>query len=157
MSIEVRFGQNFSFALISRRLLNLAQATLSVIGQKYVEETKKNIVRKKLFQNRSKRLYGSIKALPVSKTRVVIFGAGEDSEYGKYLEFGTKGPYVIRPKEREYLIIPTESGYIRKKKVIHPGIKARHYFFGNYEEKMRRAIEEGRNYFYNKVKEELSK
>ena len=155
MGIEVKINQNFDFARISRRLLKLAGDTLSVIGWKYVEETQKAIEEKKLFEGRSGQLFRSIIALPVSKRKVIIFGAGEDTEYGKYLEYGTRGPYVIRPKEREYLIIPTENGYIKKKKVTHPGIRARHYFFGNYEEKMKRAVEEGRNFFYNKVKEEF--
>ena len=157
MGIEVKINQNFDFARISRRLLKLAGATLSVIGQKYVEETQKAIKEKRLFRSRTGNLFQSIQALPESETRIVIFGAGKDShlEYGKFLEFGTKGPYVIKPKERKALSIPTSKGFIFRKKVTHPGIRARHYFFGNYEEKMKRAVEEGRNFFYNKVKEEF--
>ena len=155
MGIEVRINQNFDFARISRRLLKLAGDTLSVIGWKYVEETQKAIKEKRLFRSRTGNLFQSIQALPESETRVVIFGAGKNShlEYGKFLEFGTEGPYVIRPKERKALSIPTSKGFIFRKKATHPGIRARHYFFGDYEEKMKRAVEEGRNFFYNKVKE----
>ena len=157
MSIEVKIRQNFNLAIISRRLLELAGKTLSVIGWKYVEETINNIEKKKLFKSRTGDLFRSISAFPVSETKVVIFGAGKDSplEYGKYLEFGTKGPYIIRPRRRKYLLIPTPTGFRRKEFVIHPGIKARHYFFGDYEEKMKKAVEAGRLYFRNKLPEKL--
>jgi len=158
LSIEVRINQSFDFAKLSRRLLQLAGATLSVIGWQYVKETQKSIERRRLFKSRTGNLFQSIQALPESETRIVIFGAGKDShlEYGKFLEFGTEGPYVIRPKERKALSIPTSKGFIFRKKVTHPGIRARHYFFGDYEEKMKTAIEVGKIFFYNRLKEEFN-
>ena len=154
MAVEITIMQNFDFTKISRRLLQLAGATLSVIGNSYVEQTVKNIERKNLFKSRTRNLIQSIIAIPESDTRVVIYGAGKDSflEYGKFLEFGTK-PYTIRPKERKALKIPTRSGFIFRKRVNHPGIRARHYFFGDYEEKMETAFQYGRTYFLKKLKE----
>jgi len=63
---------------------------------------------------------------------------------------------VIRPRERKALKIPTSKGFIFRKKVHHPGIRARHYFFGDYEEKMQKAFEKGRLFFTEKLSEVLS-
>ena len=158
MSIEITIKQNFDFAKISRRLLQLAGATLGVIGDSYVNQTVERIKRKELFKSRTGNLIQSIMAVPESETRVVIYGAGKDNflQYGRFLEFGTKGPYTIRPKERKALSIPTSRGFIFRKKVTHPGIRARHYFFGDYEQKMKTAVEEGRLYFRSKFPEVLN-
>ena len=155
MSIEVKIRQNFNLAIISRKLLKLAGATLSKVGWTFVEETVKNIEKKRLFKSRTGNLIQSIMAVPESDTRVVIFGAGKDNplEYGKYLEFGTKGPYTIKPKERKALLIPTSKGFIFRKKAVHPGIRPRHYFFGDYEQKMKTAFEAGKLYFRSKLPE----
>ena len=158
MSIEITVKQNFDFAKISRRLLQLAGATLGVIGDSYVNQTVERIKRKELFKSRTGNLIQSIMAVPESETRVVIYGAGKNNflQYGRFLEFGTKGPYTIRPKERKALKIPTSKGFIFRKKVLHPGIRARHYFFGDYEQKMKTAVEEGRFYFRSKFPEVLN-
>ena len=158
MSIEITVKQNFDFAKISRRLLQLAGATLGVIGDSYVNQTVKKIKREKLFKSRTGNLIHSIMAIPESETRVVIYGAGKNNflQYGRFLEFGTKGPYTIRPKERKALKIPTSKGFIFRRKVLHPGIRARHYFFGDYEQKMKTAVEEGRLYFRSKFPEVLN-
>ena len=157
MAIEVRVTKDFDLSRISRRLLKLAGATLSVIGNSYVEQTVENIKRKRLFRSRTGNLIQSITAVKESDTRVVIYGAGRNSflEYGKFLEFGT-APHVIRPRERKALKIPTSKGFIFRKKVHHPGIRARHYFFGDYEEKMQKAFEKGRLFFTEKLSEVLS-
>ena len=159
MSIEITVKQNFDFAKISRKLLQLAGATLSKVGWTFVEETRKNVERKRLFKSRTGNLIQSIVAIPESETKVVIYGAGKEDnflQYGKFLEFGTKGPYTIRPKERKALKIPTSKGFIFRRKVLHPGIRARHYFFGDYEQKMKTAVEEGRFYFRSKFPEVLN-
>ena len=158
MSIEITVKQNFDFAKISRRLLQLAGATLGVIGDSYVNQTVERIKRKELFKSRTGNLIQSIMAVPESETRVVIYGAGKNNflQYGRFLEFGTKGPYTIRPKERKALKIPTSKGFIFRRKVLHPGIRARHYFFGDYEQKMKTAVEEGRLYFRSKFPEVLN-
>jgi hypothetical protein len=158
VSIEVKIRQNFNLAKISRRLLQLAGATLSKVGWTFVEETVKNIERKRLFKSRTGNLIQSIMAVPESDTRVVIFGAGKDNplEYGKYLEFGTKGPYTIRPKKRKSLKMPTSKGFIFRKRVLHPGIRPRHYFFGDYEQKMKTAFETGKLYFRSKLPEVIN-
>ncbi len=159
MAIEVKITKDFDLAKVSRRLLKLAGATLSVIGNSYAKETRKNVVRKQLFKSRTGALLNSIMAVPESDTRVVIFGAGKDNflEYGKFLEFGTKGPYTIRARYRKYLIFPTpDGGYRKKKLVVHPGIRPRRYFFGDYEKKMAKAVNEGRLFFRSKLSEVLS-
>ncbi|GAB6075757.1 hypothetical protein [Desulfurobacterium crinifex] len=158
MSIEITIMQNFDFTKISRKLLQLAGATLGFIGDSYVNQTVERIKRKKLFKSRTGNLIQSIMAVPESETRVVIYGAGKNNflQYGRFLEFGTKGPYTIRPKERKALKIPTSKGFIFRRKVLHPGIKARHYFFGDYEQKMKTAVEEGRLYFRSKFPEVLN-
>jgi hypothetical protein len=158
MSIEITVKQNFDFAKISRRLLQLAGATLGVIGDSYVNQTVERIKRKELFKSRTGNLIQSIMAVPESETRVVIYGAGKNNflQYGRFLEFGTKGPYTIRPKERKALKIPTSKGFIFRRKVLHPGIRARHYFFGDYEQKMKTAVEAGKLYFRSKLPEVLN-
>ncbi len=158
MSIEITVKQNFDFAKISRRLLQLAGATLGVIGDSYVNQTVERIKRKELFKSRTGNLIQSIMAVPESETRVVIYGAGKNNflQYGRFLEFGTKGPYVIRAKKRKHLLIPTSDGYRRKESVVHPGIRARHYFFGDYEQKMKTAMEAGKLYFRSKLPEVLN-
>ncbi len=158
MAIEVKITKDFDLAKVSRRLLKLAGATLSVIGNSYSKETRKNVVRKQLFKSRTGALLNSIMAVPESDTRIVIFGAGKDNflEYGKFLEFGTRGPYLIRPRERKALAIPTLKGLIFRKKAVHPGIRPRRYFFGDYEKKMAKAVNEGRLFFRSKLSEVLS-
>jgi len=152
--IEVTVMKDFDLSNVSRRLIKLAGATLSKIAWTYAEETKKNIQKKRLFRSRTGNLLRSIVAVPESNLRVVIYGAGKDSflEYGKYLEFGTR-PHVIRPRERKALKIPTSKGFIFRKKVNHPGIRARHYFFGDYEQKMKTAVEVGKLFFRSKLLE----
>jgi len=152
--IEITIMKDFDPSNVSRRLIKLAGTTLSVIGNSYAEQTVENVKRKKLFKSRTGNLLQSIMALKESDTRVVIYGAGKDSflEYGKFLEFGT-APHIIRPRERKALKIPTSRGFIFRKKVHHPGIKPRHYFFGDYEKKMKTAVEIGKRYFLSKLSE----
>jgi len=84
-------------------------------------------------------LQGKIGWRPAGRDSAVVFC---QAEYAPYIEFGTRGPYVIRPKERKALKIPVEDrGYILRKKVVHPGIRPRPFFFADFENRKRRALE----------------
>ncbi len=118
-------------------------------AQKYVELVHDYIESGKSFTPRSGYLQNSIGWLPVGGDKAEVF---VQAEYAKYLEFGTKGPYVIKPKRRKSLRIPVEGGYRFIKKAIHPGIKRRPFMFAEFEERKRVLLE----VFKKKILESLS-
>lgn len=76
----------------------------------------------------------------MNKIEQKVLGESERVKYGRFLEFGTKA-YVIKPRKRKALKIPVEpQGYVIRRKALHPGIKARPWFFRKEHEQ--RAKEE---------------
>jgi len=63
----------------------------------------------------------------ISVCRVDAFSVqvGTNVPYAKYQQFGTKGPYTIKPKDKKALKFNSPAGWIIRREVIHPGIPAR--------------------------------
>lgn len=132
MKIDINLEKNFNLELISKKLINLAQASLGIWAKAYVSQTRQDVVRKNLFTPRTGNLLQSIQIL----NKGVSVEISINLDYGYYLEKGTK-PYIIKPKDRRALKIPNPSGtgYIFRKKVKHPGIESRGWFLGRFEER----------------------
>lgn len=132
-------GQAFSVldALKDARLASLAA---KAAAETYTEETLDWIRIGKSFTTRTGQLEQSIGWRPEGDGAVVYANA----EYALYIEEGTKGPYPIRPKHRKALRIPVPGGgYLFRKLVMHPGIKAKPFFFADFdarEQKMQDAV-----------------
>jgi len=108
-------------------------------AERYTEDIHNWIDQGKSFTPRTGELQQSIDWRHEGKAEAVVFA---QAEYAPYIEFGTRGPYVIRPKERKALKIPVEDrGYILRKKVVHPGISAKPFFFADFENRKKRALE----------------
>jgi len=132
MEIKVDFSKNFDLEKISKKLLALGQASLGIWAKAYIRQTHIDVERKNLFTPRTGTLLKSIQTIPKGNSITI----GVFTEYGKYLEFGTK-PYIIQAKSRKALKIPnpTGTGYIFARKVKHPGIKERGWFLGAIEDR----------------------
>lgn len=57
-------------------------------------------------------------------------GLRENAKYGLFLEFGTKGPYKIRPRNAAFLRFQVmgadgKKHWVQRREVTHPGIEAR--------------------------------
>ena len=132
MEIKVNLQKDFDLEKISKKLTQLAQASLGIWAKSYIKQTHIDIRNKNLFTPRTGTLLKSIQAIPQGSTvKIAVF-----TRYGKFLEEGTKS-YVIKPKDRKALKIPNPSGtgYIFRKKVKHPGIEPRGWFIGAFEER----------------------
>ena len=88
------------------------------------------------------RIGGEVKDFGTDNPKL-LFGA--NTNYAKFVEFGTKGPYEIRPRTKRWLrwtensrgtrvstppgIIPPAGLTVHwRRRVMHPGIKAQPYF-----------------------------
>ena len=84
-----------------------------------------------VLQNRTGNLARSIEAIPARIEGAVIEGSvqggGGVAFYGKFQEYGTRGPYTILPKNAQALRFFIEGKLIFAKKVIHPGLKERSF------------------------------
>jgi phage gpG-like protein len=65
----------------------------------------------------------SIRVVNFTDTSVTV---GTDRAYGAFHQFGTRGPYEIRPKNKKALAWP--GGKHPVKKVMHPGLPPRPFF-----------------------------
>jgi len=62
--------------------------------------------------------------------------------YAKFVDQGTRGPYIIRPRRAKVLRF-VQHGVVRYAKyVIHPGIRARHFFSKPMPQRWRVSLEE---------------
>ena len=135
---------------LAERVKKVSRLALLKAGQAYVESVKEFVREKEPWKVRTGHLLQSVSYMPADDFKVLVVGESERVKYGRFLEFGTKGPYVIKPRKRKALKIPTEQGYVIGRKAIHPGIKARPWFFRKeHEEKAVKAFEEA-------LKDELS-
>lgn len=108
-------------------------------AERYTEDIHDWIEAGRSFTPRTGHLQQSIGWRPEGRDGAVVFA---QAEYAPYIESGTRGPYVIRPKERKALKIPVPGeGYIVRRKVVHPGIKPRPFFFADFEARKRRALQ----------------
>lgn len=108
----------------------LAALAAKAAAESYHEDILDDIRMGKSFTSRTGQLEQSIGWRPDGDGAVVYANA----EHALYIEQGTKGPYPIRPKNRQALRIPVAGGgYIFRKLVMHPGIKARPFFFLDFQ------------------------
>ena len=146
IKIELEGFENLSDLPPFLRLL--VQIGVRLAGQAYTESVIEYVEKEKPWTPRTGNLLQTVHWFEIGDFSVKVVGEGEEIKYGWFLEFGTKGPYVIKPKRRKALKIPTERGYIFRKKAIHPGIKPRHWFFLEIHEQkakeaFRKTIKEG--------------
>lgn len=108
-------------------------------AERYTEDIHDWIKAGRAFTPSTGHLQQSIGWRPEGRDSAVVFA---QAEYAPYIEFGTRGPYVIRPKERRLLKTPVSGeGYIVRREVVHPGIAARPFFFADFEGRKRRALQ----------------
>ncbi len=149
MEIKIDFSKNFNLEIIHKKLLNLAQTSLTIWAKTYVNQTRQDVVRNNLFTPRTGNLLQSIQILPADNSVEISVNLN----YGYYLEFGTR-TYIIKPKDRKALKIPNPSGtgYIFRKKVKHPGIEPRGWFLGRFNERAEIVNNAMRAYFARGLK-----
>lgn len=68
-------------------------------------------------------------ALDITMTNegVMIYAIGKAGEIINWLNYGTEGPYIIKPKDKTKLRFKISGETFFANKVIHPGITARKY------------------------------
>ena len=144
MEIKVNLQKDFDLEKISKKLLNLANASIRIWAKTYVRQTQLDIQNEKYFTPRTGLLAQSIQILDTG----FGFTISVPLKYGLYLEEGTQ-PYIIKVKDRKALKIPNPSGtgYIFRKKVKHPGIEPRGWFIGALEERSEIANNTMTSYF----------
>lgn len=129
---EVKFETDFDIEKIAKLFKKSVALAVRGAGRRYVEAVKEYVEKEKPFKPKTGELLQSVHWRPKGLFAVEVLGAGDTVKYGYFLEFGTKGPYVIRPRKRKALKIPTEGGYILRKKAVHPGITPRPWFYTDY-------------------------
>ncbi len=148
--IKLEVKTNLRIGDLNRKLLKAVSVAIDRAGQAYVDSVKEYIAKEEPWKTRTGQLLKAIRFYRLDEFSGVVLGESDKAKYGRFLEFGTKGPYIIKPRRQKALKIPTEQGYILRRKVVHPGIKARPWFFRKeHEEKAVKAFEEA-------VKDELS-
>jgi hypothetical protein len=82
--------------------------------------------------SRTGRLADSVRPIEARLNRqsqILLAGVqmgGSDAPHAAFIEYGTRGPYVIRPRRASVLRFETEDGeVVFAHEVIHPGIRAR--------------------------------
>lgn len=110
----------------------------AMLVSKVAEQVKVNAVA--LAPRKTGTLANSIQVRYESSTKAII----EPSvPYGKYLEFGTKGPYKISPrKPGGVLHFKVDGKWVYAKSVMHPGIKAQPYMRPALEQALGDKLEE---------------
>lgn len=94
------------------------RALLKAVARTYYKELLKAIPGKG-------RLSDSLQITQTTDGVLIFSDEDKAAEILNYLNFGTQGPYVIRPKNKQALSFFANGQYIITKKVIHPGIEAR--------------------------------
>ena len=146
---EVKFEADFDIEKIAKLFKRSVALAVRGAGRRYVEAVKEYVEKEKPFKPKTGELLQSVHWSPKGLFAVEVLGAGDTVKYGYFLEFGTKGPYVIRPKKRKALKIPTEGGYILRKKAVHPGIPPRPWFYTDYAQN--EAYKEFKRIIYERV------
>lgn len=112
------------------------------VDMKPMAKLKGSTIASKRFKRRKKPrvpLYGTglmskvyvKKRASKSQQRAIVIPPKKRAEIGKYHQYGTSGPYPIRPKPPKTKLGPifTDRGEMTfRKKVMHPGLKKREWF-----------------------------
>lgn len=69
--------------------------------------------------------------------------------YAEYIEFGTQGPYEIKPKNKKALKFNVGGTEVITKKVIHPGLRPNPFIRDTLKRKLPQIIKSSMN-VYNK-------
>jgi hypothetical protein len=117
----------------------LAALCAKAAAEAYTDATLDWIAEGKSFVGRTGQLEQSIGWRPEGGGAVVYASA----EHAGYIEQGTRGPYPIRPKPgRKALRLPIPGGgYLIRKLVMHPGIKARPFFFADFQARENKMLD----------------
>jgi len=145
----VRLSGDFDADKLAEKVRKAAALAVRAAARRYVEAIKEYVEKEKPFKPRTGNLLQTVHWRPVGLFATEVLGAGDTVKYGYFLEFGTKGPYIIRPRKRKALKIPTEEGYIFRKKAVHPGIPPRPWFYTDYAKT--EAYKEFKKVVYEKV------
>lgn len=92
-----------------------------------------------LLQQRTGKLIGSVRTMPVINTGAEIIGGvqagGGPAYYAKFQNYGTAGPYVIKPLDPKGVLAFMVDGKMRfAKSVMHPGLPARNFMESTLDE-----------------------
>jgi hypothetical protein len=92
-----------------------------------------------ILKIRTAALVNSVRVVPTAASGDQITGGvtagGGPVSYAKYLEYGTSGPYVIRPKDpKGALALRVAGSLIFRKSVNHPGLRAFEFMRGTLEQ-----------------------
>lgn len=92
-----------------------------------------------LLQQRTGKLIGSVRTIPVVNTGAEIIGGvqagGGPAYYAKFQNYGTAGPYEIKPLDPKGVLAFRLDGKMRfAKRVMHPGLPARNFMESSLEE-----------------------
>lgn len=92
-----------------------------------------------LLQQRTGKLIGSVRTMPVINTGAEIIGGvqagGGPAYYAKFQNYGTDGPYEIKPLDPKGVLAFMINGKMRfAKSVMHPGLKARNFMESTLDE-----------------------
>ncbi|CAK0766079.1 Transcriptional regulator [Gammaproteobacteria bacterium] len=127
-------------------------AAIYALAEEYTEATRDYIDKEKPFTSRTGSLFQSIGWNPLGDASAEVYA---NSKLAAWVEFGTK-PHIIAPKDRKALKIPSENGgFVFRKKVHHPGTKARPFFFGGSAKRQERVENAAFNAFSETLAEAI--
>jgi hypothetical protein len=92
-----------------------------------------------VLHQRTGKLIGSVRTIPVTNDGSTIAGGvqagGGPAYYAKFQNYGTAGPYEIRPKDPKGVLAFMVDGKMAFAKVVrHPGLPARNFMESTLEE-----------------------
>lgn len=92
-----------------------------------------------LLQQRTGKLIGSVRTLPVTNDGATIEGGvqagGGPAYYARFQNYGTAGPYEILPKDpKGVLAFIIDGKQAFAKRVMHPGLRARNFMESTLDE-----------------------
>ena len=90
IKLELEGFENLSDLPLSLRLL--VQVAVGKAGEAYVESVREYVEKEKPWIPRTGHLLQTIHWFEIEDFSVKVVGEGDELKYGKFLEFGTKGP-----------------------------------------------------------------
>jgi hypothetical protein len=92
-----------------------------------------------VLHQRTGKLIGSVRTIPVTNDGATIAGGvqagGGPAYYAVYQNYGTAGPYEIRPIDpKGVLVFLLDGKTVFAKRVMHPGLPARNFMESTLEE-----------------------
>ncbi|WP_456382171.1 HK97 gp10 family phage protein [Persephonella sp.] len=143
LKIEIKGLKNL--VKMSKTSEKAARRGIKAAGKAYYDMVHQDIDAGKSFTPRTGNLQQSITFRHAGYSAVI----GTHKEYAPFVEFGTR-PHKIMAKKGA-LKIPTDSGYIFRKSVNHPGSKPYPFLYLNFEERKKKVVEVFWKVFYKEL------